>query len=193
MPMQSETRTAILVAARERLEAVGPARLRMADIARAAGVSRQSVYLHFGSRGVLLVALMELIDHTEGLDELVRWVFAAEESGELLDRVVEMQTVYNPRIDSVAAALEAAASADADAAAAWLNRMDSRLEGAREVIRRFAVQDALAPALTESAAVDLLWSMTSLATWRSLVVARGWSGEAYEERMKRVLRRVLLK
>ncbi len=49
-----ETRTRILDATVRMLEEQGGRGVRMGDIAKAAGISRQAVYLHFSSRAELL-------------------------------------------------------------------------------------------------------------------------------------------
>ena len=51
-----ETRSRILDATVNMLEEHGGVGVRMGDIAKAAGISRQAVYLHFASRAELLVA-----------------------------------------------------------------------------------------------------------------------------------------
>ena len=51
-----DTRTRALKAAWKLLEEGGSS-VRMADIAKAAGISRQAVYLHFPTRAELLVAV----------------------------------------------------------------------------------------------------------------------------------------
>jgi AcrR family transcriptional regulator len=43
--------------------------VRMRDIAEAAGVSRQAVYDHFGTRAKLLVATTHYVDEVRGLEE----------------------------------------------------------------------------------------------------------------------------
>src|SRR3712207_7696672 len=44
---------------------------------------------HFGSRAALLLALVEHVDETEGLGDLVERVLAASTGAEQLDRLVE--------------------------------------------------------------------------------------------------------
>ncbi|MCO4774336.1 MAG: TetR/AcrR family transcriptional regulator [Deltaproteobacteria bacterium] len=53
------TRAAILSSAETRLRADGPASLRLDDVARDVGVSRQAVLHHFGSRDALLRSVVE--------------------------------------------------------------------------------------------------------------------------------------
>ena len=60
-----ETRKNILNSAWKLLEAAQGREVRMTDIAREAGVSRQALYLHFPARSVLLVATPRHIDEVE--------------------------------------------------------------------------------------------------------------------------------
>lgn len=53
-----DTRTAVLDAALERFEAAGLFRTTVDDVARAAGVSRVTVYRHFGDRDALVEAVL---------------------------------------------------------------------------------------------------------------------------------------
>ena len=57
-----ETRTRILEATVQMLEEGQGRAVRMGDIAAAAGISRQAVYLHFASRTELLVAAAKHLD-----------------------------------------------------------------------------------------------------------------------------------
>ena len=65
----AETRKKILNSTLDLLEAGDPHRVRMSDIAKAAGVSRQAVYLHFPSRAELLIAATYLLDDRKGVEE----------------------------------------------------------------------------------------------------------------------------
>ena len=64
----SKTRTRILQAALKLLEASQGQGVRMADIAKQAGVSRQAVYLHFSTRAELLIATTLYLDEVKGSD-----------------------------------------------------------------------------------------------------------------------------
>ena len=54
----SDTRAEILAATIKLAAKRGVGAVTMADVAKAAGVSRQAVYLHFGTRGKLMSAMM---------------------------------------------------------------------------------------------------------------------------------------
>ncbi len=187
-----ETRTRILQAARRLLEERGAAHVRMADVARAAGVSRQALYLHFGSRTGLLLALVEYVDEVEGLREVLGWVNSAPSAAAALDRMVEMQAEFYPRIDPVVRAISAARHTDEAAAVAWRNRDESRLQGCRRIVAWLRRDGVLAPEWSEEEAAELLWTATSPDTWRSLAVQREWPKSRYIARVQRLLQRLLL-
>jgi AcrR family transcriptional regulator len=119
----TETRERILSAARGLLED-GQLDAGLERVAKAAGVSRQAIYLHFGSRPALLLALVEFVDRSEGLSELSAQVRVAPTGVEALDRLVRMNATYEPRIRAVALAHDIARRSDPDLEAAWQDRME---------------------------------------------------------------------
>ena len=84
-----------------RLLETDPARaVRMADIAEAAGVSRQAVYLHFPNRADLLIATTRHIDAMNDVDARLAASRAAATGVERLDAYVE--ALGDPADDAVA-------------------------------------------------------------------------------------------
>ena len=66
--MSSDTRSRILEAAWKLLEDGAGGEVRMSDIAKKTGISRQAVYLHFPSRADLLIAVTRYIDEANEID-----------------------------------------------------------------------------------------------------------------------------
>ena len=64
----SETRVRILNATWKLLEASQGSGVRMSDIAKIAGISRQAVYLHFPNRAELLIATTRHLDEVKSVD-----------------------------------------------------------------------------------------------------------------------------
>lgn len=179
-PSRRET---ILEAALELLVEHG-AKATMREVADRAGVSRQTVYLHFGNRTELLTELVTWMD-TERFD-LPAYFAPVEEMVEPVDRLmafVDAALRYQPLIAPVGRALlDAAEHGDPAATAAFANRMTARLQGCRDVVTRLADAGQLAPHLTIETATDLLWSVIGLRLWTDLTEARGWShGRARSE------------
>ena len=86
--------------------------VRMGDVARGAGVSRQAVYDHFGSRAELMVATVRYGDEVLGLDERLRRYRAAGSGVERLETYVEFWGNYIPEIYGIARALLAERETD---------------------------------------------------------------------------------
>lgn len=168
------TRVAILNAAWKRLSTPGD-EARLEDIAADAGVTRQSVYLHFGSRGPLLVALVEHVDQELALGERLRQIDAVADPVERLREVMRQMARYQPQIHGVAMALHRLAPSDADAAAAFADRMRKRLAGLEQVLTAIARAHRLAPGWSVQRAAEALWAAGTPAAYEHLVVERGWS------------------
>lgn len=185
-----ETRERLLRAAWELAFEQGPS-LRLADVAARAGVSRQAVYLHFGDRTRLLLALLAWGDHELKLGDLLERVAQAPSGVEALERMVEVHAAYSPRIDALARLLEAQQYTDSAVATALRERLDFRRTAHRGVIARMAAEGDLADEWTVDAAADLFFAVTLPTPWRELTGARRWSTKQYADRMSRFLRNAL--
>ena len=186
-----DTRRRILEATWELIEERG-ASIRLVDAAYRAGVSRQTVYLHFGDRAGLLLALVEYMPETLGFQELLAHVFDAPTGAEMLQRAVEVHSTYSAKIDSVAQVLEAAQYRDKALGAAWRDRMDRSRVAHRAIIQRIADEGQLADGWTVDAAADLFYTVTMQGPWRELTREIGWTSEQYAENIVRLLRRSLM-
>ena len=187
-----ETRTRILDAALDLLRERGGRAVRMGDIARAAGLSRQAVYLHFPSRAELLVAATRHLDRRLDVDARLAPSRAAATGAERLDRYIEAWGAYLPHIHPVARALLQARDGDEAAAAAWDDRMAAMRDGCRAAIETLHADGTLAPEWNPVAATDALWTLLSVPGWESLTLECGWSVDQYVERMKRLARRAFV-
>jgi len=191
-----ETRERILQAAWQLLEAdggrSGGKAVRMSDIAKAAGISRQAVYLHFPTRAELLIATTRHIDRVKDSDSLLAPSRAAPDGLTRLDAFVDAWGRYMPEIYPVAKALLAMRESDEAAAAAWCDRMRALHEGCRAAVAALARDGRLTQAFSEEEAGDLLWAQLSVYGWEQLTQERGWSVEAYCTAMKRQARAYLV-
>lgn len=167
--------------------------VRMSDVAGGAGVSRQAVYDHFGTRAELMVATVRYGDEVLGLDERLRRYRAAGSGVERLESYVEFWGNYIPQIYGIARAMLAARDADEAVAAAWDDRMGAVYEACRNTIERLDQEGTLAPGWTLDEAADLLWTMLSIRNWESLTMERGWSTSQYVDRMQDLTRRVFVR
>ncbi|AHY45991.1 Transcriptional regulator [Rubrobacter radiotolerans] len=181
----AETRSRILEAAWELVGERGSTNgVTVAEIAAAAGVSRQLVYFHFENRAGLLAAMARHHDVASGFAERV----AA--CGELppakgLEELVRAWLGYIPEILPVARALEAAEISGEEGGAAWRDRMGSLWKVFRDAVGRVEKDGQLAEGWTVRTAADWVWARSHLDTWQHLVVECGWSSEDYEEQTVR--------
>jgi len=176
---RERTRQKILEAAWARLAKPNdPARLE--DIAADAGVTRQSVYLHFGSRGGLLTALVVHMDEAHDLAAQIAQINACPDPVEALELTLRLSASYEPKIHGVALALTRLAPSDPDAAAALEDRMRLRRAGFTEILRRIDERGKLAPDWTVRQVADVLWEATAPSSFEHLVVERGWSVKTFE-------------
>jgi len=176
---RDRTRLAILKAAWDRLAKPNdPARLE--DIAADAGVTRQSVYLHFGSRGGLLTALVEHMDEVHDLAAQIEQIRTCPDPVQALELVLSLSATYEPKIHGVALALTRLAPSDPDAAAALEDRMRLRRAGLTEILRRLEESGKLDPDWTVRQVADVLWEASLPTSFEHLVVERGWSVKTFE-------------
>lgn len=166
--------------------------ISLAAIASKAGVSRQAVYLHFGDRTGLFVAVGEHIDVTFGRDRLREHVFGAPSGVEALRRWVDTMSWYNGRIDSITRILEAGQGQDEALAAVWQDRMAGRRGHVRRIVERIAAEGQLSAGWTVAGAGDLVYSLTLPGAWRVMTEVIGWSEERWASDVWGWLERTLL-
>jgi AcrR family transcriptional regulator len=189
-----ETRTKIMDATRRLIEESQGKAVRLQDIAAAAGVSRQAIYLHFGSRTGLMVATVQYVDEAADFRARAQAACDVEDSREALRLFVAFWAEYVPTIYGLAQRLYVLRRSDEGAAAAWHDRMDGLRNGpCRFLVERLQADGQLAPQWSTATAIDILWALLSVQTWESLVMGRGWSAEAYASHLQQVIERVLVR
>jgi AcrR family transcriptional regulator len=177
------TRRRILNATLRLVTRRGGADVTLAEIARAARVSRQALYLHFADRAALFLALVRHADEQRGLAAAIQRIEDAPTGVAALREAVAMQATMNPKIWPLARIFESVRRQDEAAERSWQDRLEHRLQGCRMGVARLAREGTLRPGLDPDVAADLLWTLTSLRTWEDLVLQRGWSPEQYEKRL----------
>lgn len=187
-----ETRLRILEATVRLLEERGGRGAKMGDIAAAAGISRQAVYLHFPSRAELLIAATRHLDGVLDLDARLVPSRAATTGVERLALYIEFWGRYIPEIYGVGKALMLAQDSDEAAAAAWRDRMRAMRDGCRAAIEALHSDGALAPEWTPEDATDALWTLLSVHDWENLTGECDWSTQQYIDRMKMLAGRAFI-
>lgn len=175
------TRERILDRAWELVRTRGIAHLTLAEVGRAANVSRQAVYLHFTNRAGLLCEVARHVDHASGFVDRLRATRGLP-APLRIERVVREWFAYLPHILPVARALEAAAITGDDGAGAYRERMDEWHETIRRAVAGLDREGVLDDGWTVDEAADWLWTAVHPATYHHLVGERGWPAERVVER-----------
>jgi len=178
---RGDTRARILDTAWTLVGERGVEAVTVADVAAAAGVSRQLVYVHFENRAGLLVAMARRHDVRSGFAGRVAEATALP-SAAALERLLREWFVYLPEILPVARALEAAAVNGDDGGAAWRDRMGDLREVLAAAVDRVAADGRLAEGWTPAAAADWVWARAQPSAFAHLVADRGWPAGDYVDR-----------
>ncbi|MDH5257054.1 MAG: TetR/AcrR family transcriptional regulator [Gammaproteobacteria bacterium] len=164
----------------------------MSDIAKAAGISRQAVYLHYASRTELIIATSNYVDEIKGLNERFKQLLAAKNAIELLETCVDVWGNYIPEIYGLAKAMLMTRDTDEATAAAWNRNMQCLHDVCREVIGALEHEGILSSGWAKKDAVEMFSTMISINNWEQLTVECGWSQAQYIDRMKNLLKRTFI-
>lgn len=189
----SDTRNRILKTTAQMLEEHGGRGVRMSDIAKQTGISRQAVYLHFASRAELLTATTRYRDEELGLEDRLAPSRSAASGVERLRLYVAFWGEYLPQIYGIAKALLLAQDTDPAAAAAWRDRMDAHRDGCRAAVDALHADGVLADQWTQQSGTDMLWALLCVESWEHLTIGCNWSSKEYVQRLSTVAEGTLVK
>lgn len=188
-----DTRSRILDAVLALVSDTPDTGLRMADIAKRAGISRQALYLHFATRTDLLVATTLYVDEIKKVEARLAESRAAKSGKERLAAYIDAWGNYIPEIYGIARVLLALKeSGDEAAAAAWDRRMAAMREGCAAAINALKSDGRLSPEYPRGRATDLLWTMLSVRNWEQLTIDCGWSQKAYIANLQNAARQLFV-
>lgn len=179
------TKEKILKATWEMLESRGSS-VRMSDIAKQAGVSRQAVYLYYPSRAQLLIETTKFAGDHYHIEDRLRPSRQASTGLERLDTYVEAWGGFLPLVLPILDALRAMKDMDAAAEAAYADRMAAMREGCAAVVDALKGEGTLTPHLSTDQAVDLMFSTLWIDHYERLVKDGSWSETDYSNQMKRL-------
>ncbi len=164
----------------------------MSAVAEHAGVTRRAVYLHFSSRGELLLALHAHVDERLDLAGSVREVFEAADAVTALEGFVAILAEFHPKTLKIDIALLGAMNTDPDVAALVEQAKQIWLDGCRLIAQRLEDEGRLAQPWTVETAADLMWHFMFPDVLQRLTGDRGWPIDQYRELLTTVLKRVLI-
>jgi AcrR family transcriptional regulator len=194
MSSKSEkTRARVLQATLDLLEAGDPRLTRVSDIAKASGISRQALYLHFQTRAELLIAATKYLDEKVDVDAALADSRAATSGAARLDAFIHAWGNHIPVIYGVGRALMAMSDTDDEAKAAWEDRMAAVRHGCAAAVTALSSDGILRADLTKETATDLLWAILSVRNWEALTQTCGWTQDAYLAEVRRLARAALIK
>lgn len=180
-----QARSLVVRTARDLFIEQGYGHTTVADIARAAGVSVETIYVAFGNKAALLHKAWDITIGGDDRDIVFHErpeVMAMRNEPDLAKRLMlhaAFSTRTAQRIAPFQLMVQSAADAD-PAAAAMLDEMGrQRLAGMSVMAAEVARTGQLA--VSEDECRDVLWSMTDGMLWHRLVMQRGWTNERFAE------------
>ncbi|MEU6579292.1 helix-turn-helix domain-containing protein [Nocardia sp. NPDC046763] len=188
-----ENRQRILSAARDLMTEKGFDGATIAEIARAAGVSAQTVYAVFGSKKGILA---ELMDNARFDDDYLVTVRTAKETTDPVQRLRLVAAIARRVLDAERSEmhlLHGAAAVSPELAAIGQEKEQMRFEQQAPVIDVLVGSGRLKAGLDVATARDILWTLSGRETYRMLVIERGWSSERYEAWLAELLVEALLR
>jgi AcrR family transcriptional regulator len=185
-----ETQSAIVRAARDLFIEQGYGRTTIADIARAAGVSVETIYAAFGNKATLLHRAWDITVGGDDQDIVFHErpeVLAVRNEPDLAKRLMLHATFSAQTAQRIAPfqlMVQSAAGADATAATMLEEMGRQRLVGMTVMAAEVAKTGQLA--VTEEECRDVIWSMTDGVLWHRLVNERGWTNERFADWLGRM-------
>ena len=189
----AETRRAVVAAALRLFVTHGYGATTIEAVAKAAGVSRKTVFTAVGGKVDLLKTALDWAVAGDDREEPVadrprmRDVLGLDDPTWLLAEWAHLMVEIDERVAGVFRALEVAAETDDDAHRLLEESQQQRLAGAREIVKRLVTLDALTSATSRAEAVDVAWLATDPVLFDRFVRVRGWSVTRFEAWLTRTL------
>jgi AcrR family transcriptional regulator len=180
-----QARAEIIGAARRLFEQNGYAATTVADVARQANVSPETIYKSFGSKANVLGAVVATAvrGDSEATPLRERPVIDAirdeQDPGRQLELYGTLLAETNPRLAPLVRVMREAAPTDPEIADALAQLNADRLDGMREFASLLAAHGALRRGVSRQQATDALWTLNSPEVYELLVVERGWNPRRY--------------
>ncbi len=164
----------------------------MSKIAKETGVSRQALYLHFGSRVELMIATVQYVDDIKGLNERLKLFNNAKSGIEMLEACIDVWGNYIPEIYGLAKALLKTRDTDKDTSIAWNSCMTDLRDVCKKTIEELDKEKLLSTEWTQKEATEMFWTIISIQNWEQLTIECNWTNEQYIQRMKLLLKHTFI-
>ena len=162
----------------------------IAQIAEHAGVSPQTVYAVFGTKGSIVGAMLELLEESVGAERWVARMASEDDSRKQLRLFVAMnRSMFENGAPILRAAI--AARSDPEVAAMGERGDKKRREGTTQLCRMWVAKGALRGGLDEADAAQELWLLTSVEQFLMATEGLGWLPDRYERWLGDLLEREL--
>jgi AcrR family transcriptional regulator len=186
------TRQEILAAARRLFAEHGFTRTSVRDIARAAGVSAQTVYDSIGSKQAVVARLNDLIDTEAGIGAIVGETIATQDPQQVAALSARITGSMLEHCEDIIRALVTGAAAEPEIQVVLDEGHRRHVEGARTVVRLLQDLKALARSSDAAASSEILAALTDFRFALLLRESYGWSPERIESWMAQASRDLLL-
>lgn len=180
------TRTRVALTAAEVFARDGYAATPVSAVARAAGVSAQTVYNAFGTKATLLKAAYDLTLAGDDQDlplaqrPEVRALYAETDPTAFLHGYADLGRGLMQRLAPLLLRVHGGAAAGEPDLVALVETIGAeRLTGTGMVVDRVAELGALRPGLARDEARDRIWTLNSVEVWHLVVDLRGWTPGRY--------------
>lgn len=195
----TQTRSAVVQAARELFVEQGYAATTVDQVAQRAGVSKPSVFAAVGNKQALLKAVWDVTLAGDDRPIPVRERASAQRAREagtaheaLSELAVHIATIQR-RSAPVAEVLRSAASAgETELRELWRTVEEQRRLGARMMVELLASKGKLRPGLSAKAAADVLASFMGPESYQWFVTRCRWSHRKYVQWLTEALTSLLL-
>lgn len=189
----AETRRRVVEAARKLFASQGFPATTIADVAREAGVSPQTVYGTFGGKPGLVVALVDLVDADSDVPALAGRLMESTDPGEVLELAVRIPRSVVESSGDLIVALAGAAPTDEAAATALAEGRRRHDRGLAGAVARLDELGALRPGTDTAEAAAAFATLTSDETFALLADRHGWDLDASERWMRETLAALYLR
>lgn len=173
------TQREILDAGRRLFARQGYASTSVAEIAKAAGVSVQTIYDSLGSKAEIVRHLNDLIDVEGHVAGFASRIPTATDGVALLDIVVSISHNINERCDDIVSTVYGSAALEPDLTAVRDESRRRHRNGVRGVAGRIAHIGALRDGLDVDDAADVIAAMTDPQVARTFVIEYDWTWDRW--------------